>query len=1285
MSTQKYYKDRLGFDPQEAMFDGAPHEKYRKTGENKKEPHGYEENLTKFKGTTIWEYFIESTDERDAIQKKTFTKWVNKHLKKSYTCLHVCVTINNSPCCPPSANRQIRDLFEDLRDGHNLISLLEVLTGEQLPRERGVMRFHMLHNVDTALHFLRCKKIRLVNIRSEDIVDGNPKLTLGLIWTIILHFQISDIVIGQEPNVSAKDYLLRWAKRTTHKYPGVRVTDFTTSWRDGLAFSAIIHRNRPDLIDYRTARTLHARQRIEQAFYIAEREYGVTRLLDPEDVDTHEPDEKSLITYISSLHEVFPEPPPIHPLYDAAAQQKVQEYREIASSLHLWIREKYSLMQDRSFPPTLIEMKKLATESSRFRTDEIPPRQREKQYLSQMFHELEKYFKSIGEVDIEPELHIENIEKNWRRLMDAYQERDRLISDELNRLEKLQRLAEKIHREIKQTDANMDVIERNIEEESRRIERLHPLDAKKIADQIESDLTVVEDNIKSIMNDIHILHSGRYPQASELDKRAKKLHERWVQLRRLLHNNIVRPLANMSFPVEERTVTKHIRTVQETRNVDTNPHFRTLLDAIEWCKTKLKQLQEAEYGTDLPSVQSERNIHQREHKQIDQYHSKVDTCIKARQYINTEDLPLYNQHLNELQKTYAELLSFSNNRMSDLDSLLDFIQSATNELNWLSEKEEVEVSRDWSDTKMNLKGVEKYYENLMSELEKREIQFGAVQDRGEALVLQNHPASKVIEEHMAAMQAQWAWLLQLTHCLEEHLRNAQNYQTFFKDIAVAEQWLKEKDEIMNTEFSQSEFTLDVGERLLQGMQTLRDELNAFGDQVQSLSARAQEITPLKQRKQPITRPITVTAICNYKQNNFVIEKNKECTLTDNSGRIKWRVHNSKGIEAQVPGVCFVIPPPDKEGLEAADRLRRQYDRSIALWQKKQLRMRQNMIFATIKVVKGWDLPQFIAIGAEQRNAIRKALNEDADKLMAEGDPSDPQLRRLRREMDEVNRLFDELEKQARAEEESRNQTRIFNSQIASLQQTLDEAERIINQRVIASLPRDLDTLQQLLLEHKEFESQLQNLEPEIEQVKDTFRSITLKTPQHKKDLEKILNKWNYIWNTSNLYHERLKCCEIVLNSMEDAQQVISEFESKLALFKELPATEKALETVHDDLLKLQSAVGQQQIAMDQLNDDFDNTKRLTEKSRPNHRGPHNDVIRLENEIQKLNNRWNNVCGQLADRLRGCEQAYNMLKKYHKGKENEDAWLDDTYGKLQTVQPIKERAKDHFDATRVCFN
>ena len=59
-----------------------------------------------------------------------------------------------------------------------------------LPRERGRLRFHALQNVQTALDLLKYKNIRLVNIRPDEIVDGNPKLTLGLIWTIILHFQV---------------------------------------------------------------------------------------------------------------------------------------------------------------------------------------------------------------------------------------------------------------------------------------------------------------------------------------------------------------------------------------------------------------------------------------------------------------------------------------------------------------------------------------------------------------------------------------------------------------------------------------------------------------------------------------------------------------------------------------------------------------------------------------------------------------------------------------------------------------------------------------------------------------------------------------------------------------------------------------------------------------------------------------------------------------------------------------------------------------------------------------
>lgn len=55
------------------------------------------------------------------------------------------------------------------------------------------MRIHSLENVDKALQFLKEQRVHLENVGSHDIVDGNHRLTLGLIWTIILRFQVRDL------------------------------------------------------------------------------------------------------------------------------------------------------------------------------------------------------------------------------------------------------------------------------------------------------------------------------------------------------------------------------------------------------------------------------------------------------------------------------------------------------------------------------------------------------------------------------------------------------------------------------------------------------------------------------------------------------------------------------------------------------------------------------------------------------------------------------------------------------------------------------------------------------------------------------------------------------------------------------------------------------------------------------------------------------------------------------------------------------------------------------------
>lgn len=75
-----------------------------------------------------------------------------------------------------------------------------------------------------------------------------------------------------------------------------------------------------------------------------------------------------------------------------------------------------------------------------------------------------------------------------------------------------------------------------------------------------------------------------------------------------------------------------------------------------------------------------------------------------------DELRLYQQRLNLLQKLYAELLNTSTKRLSDLDSLQNFLVEASSELQWLNEKELVEITRDWTDKHLDLTSVHRYYE-----------------------------------------------------------------------------------------------------------------------------------------------------------------------------------------------------------------------------------------------------------------------------------------------------------------------------------------------------------------------------------------------------------------------------------------------------------------------------------------------------------------------------------------------------------------------------------------------
>ena len=71
-------------------------------------------------------------------------------------------------------------------------------------------------------------------IVADDLVKGKPKITLALVWMLILNFEV----------VQPKPALLEWAQNVTRDYNGVDVKNFTHSWKDGRAFCAVIHKHR---------------------------------------------------------------------------------------------------------------------------------------------------------------------------------------------------------------------------------------------------------------------------------------------------------------------------------------------------------------------------------------------------------------------------------------------------------------------------------------------------------------------------------------------------------------------------------------------------------------------------------------------------------------------------------------------------------------------------------------------------------------------------------------------------------------------------------------------------------------------------------------------------------------------------------------------------------------------------------------------------------------------------------------------------------------------------------
>ncbi|XP_077351597.1 dystonin isoform X4 [Festucalex cinctus] len=1258
-------------------------------------------------------------DERDRVQKKTFTKWINQHLMK--------------------VRKHINDLYEELRDGHNLISLLEVLSGDKLPRERGRMRFHRLQNVQIALDYLKRRQVKLVNIRNDDITDGNPKLTLGLIWTIILHFQISDIhVTGESQDMTAKERLLLWSKQITEGYVGVRCDNFTTSWRDGRLFNAIIHKYRPDLVDMSRVSTQTNRSNLENAFGVAE-QLGVARLLDPEDVDVQSPDEKSVITYVSTLYDAFPRVPEggegISP---NDIDIKWVEYQNMIKYLSQWIKHNVAVMSDRSFPNSPAELKALYTQYLQFKEHDIPLKENEKTKIKHFYKMLEVWIE-FGRIHLPPGHHPNDVEKEWGKLIVAMLEREKSLRPEVERLETLQQIANRVQRDCVHGEDKLALARNSLQSDVKRLQSgIHFLNEAEVAGY----LLECENILRQQVVDIQVLLDGKFPFTDQLVRRVSNLRDDLLSLRsqcasvysksrtltteqtKMMISGITQSL-NSGFSLPPAlthggfgtstftssltpSLTSGLQSASEQTYMSsagsmepgslremtymhipkplmksslTDPslteeevNMKYIQDLLNWLDDMQLQLDRSEWGSDMPSVAAHLENHKAVQRAIEEFQTSLKEAKSSESQMNLPLKLTYSEKLNSLEKQYDKLLRSSKERQNNLESLHDFVSQATRELIWLNEKEEEEVAFDWSDRNINVSKKRDYHADLMKELDEKEEVIKSVQELAERLLFKSHPARLTIEAYRAAMQTQWSWILQLCSCVEQHLKENAIYFEFFSDAKESMDFLRSLQDAIQRKYScDRTSSLHRLEDLIQESMEEKEQLLQYRNTVAGLMGRAKNIVQLKPRNpdSPLRSSIPVKAICDYRQIEITIYKDDECVLANNGHRAKWKVINPAGNEAMVPSVCFTVPPPNKEAVDMASKTEQLYQNVLSLWHHSHINMKSvvswHCLMGDIRTIRHWTVASFKTMLPGEHQQVLSNLQSHFDEFLEDCEESEvftvADCAQLERDVAACKEYYQELLKSAEREEHEESVYNRYISEIRNFRMHLEAHEEQLIRKIRTPLDRDdvYQSLQRITEQEKKMED-LNKFKEDLDTLNEKCEVFLRQAAGFpaastlSSELSIVVQNMSQVHSMSSIYMDKLKTLSLVVKHSQTAEALVKAYESKLYEEDAMNSDLQSIETVISTLKQWRAEIDEKQEVFHDLEDELQKSRLNSDRMFKAHNERDFDLDWHKEKADQLNERWRNIHSQIDGRLRDLEGNSKSLKLYKDSYSSLDEWV-----------------------------
>jgi len=301
-------------------------------------------------------------------QSKTFSKWCNMYLsKKGY---EGTVGVGE-------------EFGGSWKDGVTLMKLMNALYDVDMPKrykKDAKTRVHCLDNVTQALKMVDKAEVKTTNLKQVNLLDGDFKMMAGMVWNIILDYNIKGISVEDK---NAKTGLLLWCQKKTKDYKGINgeIHNFHKDWKNGNAFLALVDKHTVGKVNYEELYDASPEEKMDAAWTECEK-LGIPRLLECEDLtEVDIPDDKAVMTYVSEMFKVFSK----EDIKDNAREHvsqylsfqrrmdlKMTDYNNRFDACMAWLQDKTNHWQNQEAPDTELDCRAASADFKTYIVEEKP-------------------------------------------------------------------------------------------------------------------------------------------------------------------------------------------------------------------------------------------------------------------------------------------------------------------------------------------------------------------------------------------------------------------------------------------------------------------------------------------------------------------------------------------------------------------------------------------------------------------------------------------------------------------------------------------------------------------------------------------------------------------------------------------------------------------------------------------------------------------------------------------------------------------------------------------------